>query len=161
MSKGTTLEQRFDAKVSKDAATGCWNWTASTRSGYGAFGVQGRILGAHRVAYERWSGKIPDGLHIDHLCRNTRCVNPDHLEAVTQAENTRRGALCHASPYFNRDDHVNWRDLATACRKGHEYTPESYSMQRLRDGSEYRRCKVCEKNNRPKVKARLAKMQET
>ena len=71
----------------EDPDTGCWVWQrAMTRGGYGF-----RQGPAHRYVYERERGPIPDDLTLDHLCRNPGCVNPDHLEPVTSAENTRRG----------------------------------------------------------------------
>jgi hypothetical protein len=90
-----TLAQRFWEKVAKTEA--CWLWTACTNpNGYGVIGKGARIEGmlyAHRVAWELTNGPIPDGLVIDHLCRNRRCVNPTHLEVVSTQENTRRGMV--------------------------------------------------------------------
>lgn len=74
--------------------TGCWEWQKEvTRSGYGRTRVKGtnKKVMAHRFYYERKFGKIDDELEPDHLCRNPRCCNPDHLEPVTRVENTRRG----------------------------------------------------------------------
>lgn len=76
--------------VNKD--TGCWEWAKSvTSGGYGSVCVNAKTSLAHRVFYERLVGPIPEGCEIDHLCRNRRCVNPDHLEAVPRSENLRRG----------------------------------------------------------------------
>lgn len=84
------LPDRFWRKVQK--TPGCWRWTGAIQSaGYGSIGLgEGRVGSAHRVAYELLVGPIPPGLTIDHLCRNTWCVNPAHLEAVTHQENVRR-----------------------------------------------------------------------
>ena len=81
---------RFMAKVRVNAETGCWEWTASRRSTYGAFlcGYNGY---SHRFSYMHFVGPIPFGLQLDHLCRNHICCNPAHLEAVTHRENLRRG----------------------------------------------------------------------
>lgn len=76
-----------------DAETGCWIWQrARDGKGYGLTKCGGRKnCRAHRISYERHRGPIPEGMDLDHLCRNPPCVNPDHLEPVTHAENIRRG----------------------------------------------------------------------
>ena len=90
-----TTDERFAAKYSIDE-NGCWIWTAAKDGhGYGQFCTGGRRskTAAHRWSYERHVGPIPAGLDLDHLCRVPACVNPEHLEPVTRAENTRRGAV--------------------------------------------------------------------
>lgn len=78
----------FLAKVSPEPNSGCWLWTAAAiKGGYARFGN----MYAHRFSYEHYRGPIPEGLQIDHLCRVRCCVNPQHLEAVTQQENIKRG----------------------------------------------------------------------
>ncbi len=76
---------RFWGKVRKTDR--CWLWTGSLRHGYGSFRVRGRTILAHHFL----TGKPPAGLEFHHLCRERSCVRPDHLEAVTHAENVRRG----------------------------------------------------------------------
>ena len=96
--------RRFWSRV--DTSGDCWLWTGLTpASGYGIFAIGHKRTGVHRFAYELTNGPIPEGLVLDHLCRTPRCVRPDHLDPVTQAENLRRGmsptaiavraGLCH------------------------------------------------------------------
>lgn len=82
--------KRFFCKIEKK--DNCWIWTATkTSHGYGQFGLNYKIVLAHRVCYEMFKGIIPDDMELDHICRNTSCVNPDHLEAVSHQENCIRG----------------------------------------------------------------------
>ncbi len=85
-----SMEERFWAKVNK--TENCWLWTGSMdKYGYGRFKVRGKLVLAHRFAYELARGLIPGELETDHLCRNRRCIKVDHLEAVTHQVNSLRG----------------------------------------------------------------------
>jgi len=91
----TRVGYRKGSRWTVDPKTGCWNWNlALSESGYAMCSSERAKYGtirAHRQNYIEKYGKIPDGLQLDHLCRNRRCVNPDHLEPVTSKENTHRG----------------------------------------------------------------------
>jgi hypothetical protein len=129
-----SLPARFRSKYSENADTGCWDWSGTLLgNGYGQYYVGGgqknrvQVL-AHRFAFECCRGAIPEGLCIDHLCRNRGCVNPDHMEPVTRGENVLRGVGRSAK---------NARK--THCKRGHEFTPENtyvYNKQRA--------CKACQ-----------------
>lgn len=100
---------RFEAKVDRQEG-GCWVWVgALNNGGYGRFRVDNREVLAHRWSYEHFVGEIPDGLHIDHLCRTTACVNPEHLEPVTHRENVLRGI-------------AGERMRTGVCGRGHDLT---------------------------------------
>lgn len=80
------LEDRFWSKVEKSST--CWNWTAGlTSAGYGAYKLAGSVHYAHRLTYEASEGTIPQGLFIDHICWNRRCVRPSHLRLATHKQN--------------------------------------------------------------------------
>lgn len=127
-----TPEERFWAKV--DAFGDCWEWTAyRDKDGYGilSFVPAGLSTRAHKFAWQTLVGPIPDGLELDHRCRNRGCCNPDHLEPVTHAENMRRSGLLG-----------QWTRLAaknrTHCQRNHPYAGENLVMD---SGS--RRCRQC------------------
>lgn len=122
----TSLVDRFWAKVDKTEE--CWVWTAFRRNGYGRFTVDGRMVNAHRFSFTLAGGVIPEGLVLDHLCRNRACVNPEHLEAVDTRTNTMRSPVAPAA--------VN--AAKTHCKRGHALTPDNIYVR----GSG-RTCKTC------------------
>jgi len=127
---------------------GCWEWTGPlTPYGYaGPISVGGRPCRVHRLTYSWFKGDIPDGYVVDHLCENKRCVNPDHLEAVTPGENSRR---------------ANTGRRKTHCSRGHAYTPENRKIYVSSTGKPVEVCLPCipirNRETRQNVKARLEK----
>lgn len=129
-SRGIPRIGLFLAKVEK--TDDCWNWIGAINSGgYASFFNGKKVMSAHRWSYEHFVGKIPAGLDIDHLCRNRRCVNPEHLEPVTRQVNVRRGTNPAAG---------NARK--THCVRGHEFSPGNTRWEGARKHK--RRCKRCE-----------------
>ena len=123
------LGERFWSKVA-ESPSGCWLWTAGQNGvGYGSYYLDGRQALAHRLAYEEMCGAIPDGLPLDHICRNRACVNPEHLEPVTQRVNNLRGVGCFAQ-----------NAAKDRCKNGHPLSGPNL-MRRGKDGS--RRCRTC------------------
>lgn len=122
--------ERFE-RQSQLVDSGCIEWTGRIdRYGYGQFRPGGREttqMGAHRWAYEHHVGKIPKGLQIDHLCRNRKCVNPAHMEAVTPQVN----ALRSTSPAARNAQ-------KTHCKNGHLLAGEN-----IYPNKRYRICKIC------------------
>lgn len=142
---------RFNDMFEPEPNTGCWLWTGATRSKlkYGVIRWDGKQGAAHRFSYEQFKGKIPDGLHIDHLCRMPLCVNPDHLEAVTQRVNNNRGTSPCAQNYRK-----------THCKNGHELSDENLATIYGKEvGVRRRRCLACRKasaiRSQKKRRARL------
>lgn len=125
----------FFGKVKK--SSGCWKWLAhKTKDGYGQFAIDRKAYFAHRVAYTLLKGKIPNGLHIDHLCRHPWCVNPSHMEAVSLVTNTMRGNLGKVQ----RERHAK----RTTCPKGHAKIGDNLVVYQ-KGGYQCRGCRTCKR----------------
>lgn len=122
------LPERIKSKIAIKES-GCWEWTGSRNTkGYGYFSRLGHNILAHRAVYELLASPIPNGLEIDHQCRNPPCVNPAHLEPVTHRENIVRGinpAATHARQ--------------THCVHGHEFNTQNTYI----DPRGKRQCRAC------------------
>lgn len=138
--------ERFWEKVDFNGPNGCWLWTAGgSKEGYGGFYPRhGLRVSSHRWAYEQLVGPIPAGLQLDHLCRVPAYVNPDHLEPVTNQENSRRGE----TGKWKRPD---------ICKKGHPFDEVNTYIRSDRTG--HRDCRICRRNARRRYEARKAGVQ--
>lgn len=128
------LMSRLQARIETCPMTGCWLWRGWMNSdGYGRYKFSDRGVMAHRLVYVLSGGEIPDGKVIDHLCRVRCCVNPGHLEVVTNRTNVLRGEGVTAA-------HAR----KTHCPKGHALSEENtiYQIQPGRFTS--RRCRICQ-----------------
>lgn len=129
----------YPDQVIPEPNSGCWLCASNNNGfGYAQFKLGGRRVSAHRLSYELSIGRIPEGFEVDHRCRLTCCVNPDHLEAVTQFENKRRA---------NRDRE---RDAEYRCPNGHPRTPDNiYTKPNGR-----RQCRQCMTDARARSRQR-------
>lgn len=121
---------RISTSVWIDPETECWVWQGFLdEDGYPGktVSLSGKIQTAHRSSYESFVGEIPNGFHIDHLCRNRACVNPEHLEPVSVQENIKRGKK---------------GVLNTHCHKGHILSPENTWRHSLKH-PKWRKCREC------------------
>ncbi len=125
----------------KTMESGCWVWTGKiAKNGYGCVTFDYKSMGAHKFFYEQTKGAVPKGLHLDHLCRNKACVNPDHLEPVTCRTNTvERGRGPSA---------INARKVV--CLRGHPLSGDNVYL--TKKGQRY--CKTC---SRARGKEHLAR----
>lgn len=138
---------------------GCWNWTGYIKRPYkpkkdlpyGHFSVESKPVRAHRWAYEYFIGRIPKDLELDHLCKNTICVNPKHLEPVTRKVN------------FERSDAISKiNGMKTHCKRGHEFTPENtYKIKNKNRENPSRMCRTCQnalRRERNRIKKALSEL---
>jgi hypothetical protein len=135
---------RFWERVEVGHPAGCWWWRGKiNNNGYGVFTIGRRTLNerrtaiAHRFAYESLVALIPDGMQLDHLCRNRICVNPDHLQPVTPLENTLRASAARKR----------------YCKRGHAFTPKNTYIQ---PSTGRRTCRTCKAEANSQFRERAA-----
>ena len=139
----TATEERFWEKVEKTDT--CWLWLGALgHFGHGTFKVEGKTVKAHRYAYELLIGSIPDGLVLDHVCQIPPCVNPDHLEPVTQRENVQRGST---PPANNARKEL--------CLNGHVFSTEN---TRFDPKTKHRICRTCARETMREIRAEIPRV---
>lgn len=125
-----SLPERFWKFVAVRSKFECWDWMGMTSRGYGQFVKDGRTQYAHRIAFWLQGGVIPEGMQIDHLCRNRLCQNAAHMEPVTPRENSRRSLSPSA-----------WNAVKTHCKQGHEFDKANTYI--TKKGA--RQCRTCQR----------------
>lgn len=127
------LPQYIQDKITFSPEPGCWAWRGRIEKvGYGRVKYCGRPRSTHKLIYELLVGPVPDGLQLDHLCRNRNCCNPQHLEPVTARENTIRGVGPSA---------INYKK--THCSQGHSLEGENLVVKTKKSGTPERVCRIC------------------
>jgi hypothetical protein len=135
-----SVEERLPDFIRK-LESGCWEWIGSITRGYGQFGIKRKTLRAHKYNYESKYGKVPEGLVLDHTCRNKWCVNPDHLQPVKQIANME-----------TKNMNTHWTGI---CKRGHLLVGDNVRMRS--DGRQ--QCKTCQRaSDARKPERKLAKM---
>lgn len=153
-----TLEQRLWKKVNKNGPIPacrpelgpCWQWTGkSLIKGYGTICENKKGYSVHRLVYTMLRGAVPEGLDLDHLCRNRACCNPHHLEPVTRRENLLRSPIAPTG--------IN--DRKTHCKYGHEFSAQNTRIWYV-NGHRRRRCNVCHREDERRRNAAKAKLRK-
>jgi hypothetical protein len=129
--------ERFWGFISINKKTQCWNFKSLKSNGYGQIRIGAKNVLAHRFSYEVNNGKIQEGLDLDHLCKNRKCVNPLHLQIVTRRENLLRG-----------DTITKYNSEKQVCPKGHPYSGNNLLLIfRKKRRTFSRECKICHREN--------------
>jgi hypothetical protein len=134
-----TAEARIMAGIEVQIGQACWIWRGKENSRYGRISFGGKIHKSHRLSYETFVGPIPAGLVLDHLCRNEMCVNPEHLEPVTEKVNILRGQGVAAK-----------NSRKTQCKNDHEFTEANTLMNNGR-----RVCRECKRKYESERRTRI------
>jgi hypothetical protein len=148
-----TLLEKFEARFIPEPMSGCWIWTAGCNGdGYGCiYDLDGRACSAHRVAWELFSGPIPEGIEVLHHCDNRPCVNWQHLFLGTQLDNI-VDMVSKGRQRSNGQKISMTRRAKTHCKRGHELS--GYNLITAKDG--HRNCRTCWKMLQAKYRANKA-----
>ena len=131
-----SMEDRFFQKVRKTDS--CWLWTGALNSrGYGAFGVNGKSVSAHRYSYETYVGPIPEGMVVCHSCDIRNCVNPQHLWVGSTADNNK--------DMFQKERNGSSTRRQTHCRRGHDFSEYGVYERKRKDDTIDRFCRECKR----------------